>query len=93
MSLSLMPLAIGSLPYSSVEYSLNYIFEHFKDTPFWPQLAKIDRHEDMIVQYTQNVPGIVYDSENLKYICSQNSDDFFEKLEYNSSKTSFSLNF
>ena len=81
MSLSLKPLAIGSLPHKSSKEALDYVFELFKSTPFWPQLGNIDKKEDMIVQYTQNIPGIIYDKKNDKYVLEMESEEFFEAVE------------
>jgi len=81
MSLSLKPLAIGSLPHKSAKDALDYVFELFKNTPFWPQLGNVDKKEDMIVQYTQNIPGIVYDKKCDKYFFEADSDKFFEDVE------------
>lgn len=81
MTLKLKPLAIGSLPHENAQEALDYVFNTFSNTPFWPQLGKVDKKEDMIAQYTQNVAGIIYDELNNKYIFSMETKDFCDKLE------------
>lgn len=79
--LTLKATAVGSLPHKNAQEAIDLIFEEFKEIPFWPQLAGVDKHEDMTVQYIQGIPGIVYDEKNCKYLYDAQSDEFFEKLE------------
>ena len=79
--LTLRATAVGSLPHKNAETAINLIFEKFKEIPFWPQLAKVDKHEDMTVQYLQGIPGIKYDEEHGKFIYDAQSDEFFTELE------------
>ncbi len=81
MSLKLKPLAIGSLPHKSTDDALEYIFSLFTETPFWPQLANVNKSEDMIMQYTQSISALQYDEKNAKYVFTPMADDFYEKLE------------
>ena len=60
---------------------MELIFDKFKEIPFWPQLVRVNKKEDMTVQYIQGIPGIVYDEENCKYYYDSQSDEFFEPLE------------
>lgn len=80
-SLTLKATAVGSLPHKNAKDALDLIFDKFKEIPFWPQLAGINRHEDMTVQYIQGIPGIKYDKEHEKYIYDAQSEEFFEELE------------
>lgn len=80
-SLTLKATAIGSLPYKNAEDAIEMIFETFEEIPFWPQLAGVDRHEDMCVQYLQGIPGVKFDEENGKYYYDAQSDEFFTELE------------
>ena len=72
---------MGSLPNKDAKEAIGLIFDTFKEIPFWPQLANVDRHEDMTVQYIQGIPGIIYDEKNCKYCYDAQSDKFFEELE------------
>lgn len=80
-SLSLKATAVGSLPHKNAKDAISLIFDNFKEIPFWPQLAGVDRREDMTVQYSQGIPGIKFDKENEKYYFDAQSDEFFEQLE------------
>lgn len=80
--LSLNYTGIGSLPLKGenapVE-AVNFVFKNFKDIPFWAQLPHFEKHEDMILQFTQNLCGFKYSGEN--YFFDSESDEFFENLE------------
>jgi hypothetical protein len=58
------PTAVGSLPYKDAKTACEKILKYFKDIPFWPQLVKRSFLENMYVQYSQRIPGIVIDLEN-----------------------------
>jgi hypothetical protein len=79
--LSLKATAIGSLPHKDVKTAVDFVFETFKDIPFWAQLAGVSRKEDMTVQYVQGIPGIKFDEENEKYYYDSQSEEFFTDLE------------
>lgn len=71
--------AIGSLPHSDVESAMKIVEDNFSQIPFWPQLAKLNKNEDMIVQFLEGIPGLV---EGIDKIYLENeSDEFFEQLE------------
>ena len=73
-NLTLKATAVGSLPHKNAQDAIKLIFDEFKEIPFWPQLAGVDRREDMTSQYVQGIPGIVYDEKNCKYIYDSASD-------------------
>ena len=77
--LRLKYLAIGSLPHKSVDEAIALLNTDFLEIPFCPQLVKLDRHEDMIFQYLEMMPGIKLDEEKV-YLDSEN-EEFFEQLE------------
>lgn len=74
-------MAIGSLPHSDVTEAMNLVKKDFSIIPFWPQLSRLNKNEDMIVQFLEKTPGLVYDENNERYYLNQESDDFFEQLE------------
>ena len=80
-NLTLKATAIGSLPHNISQSAIDLIFNKFKDIPFLPQLANVNKKEDMTTQYIQGIPGILFDETNCKYYYNAQSDDFFEKLE------------
>ncbi|MFA7659004.1 MAG: hypothetical protein WCY19_06195 [Candidatus Gastranaerophilaceae bacterium] len=71
-------LAIGSLPHKDVETAMQIVKDNF-EIPFWPQLAKFNKNEDMIVQFLENLPGLANDGE--KIYLDNETDAFFEQLE------------
>jgi len=76
--LTLNCLAIGSLPHKSVEDAIKLVSQNFQ-IPFWPQLSKLNKNEDMIFQFLENMPGICTNDE--KTYLENDSDEFFEQLE------------
>ncbi len=79
LDLKLECLAIGSLPHKDVESAMKVVATNFSRIPFPPQLAKLNRNEDMIIQLIENLPGLVNDGE--KMYLENESDEFFEQLE------------
>lgn len=78
--LKLCALAIGSLPHTSVNEAMQIVAENF-EIPFWPQLAKINKNEDMIYQFLEGMPGVCVDEKQGKIYMENESDIFFEQLE------------
>ena len=62
-------LAIGSLPYDNPQKAIAIVQNYFSEIPFWPQLAAVDKKEDMTIQYIQGVPGIKFNYKEEKYYC------------------------
>lgn len=79
--LSLNCMAIGSLPHKDVAKAMGTVQENFSQIPFWPQLAKFNKKEDMITQFLENLPGLVIDENAEKVYLENESDIFFEQLE------------
>lgn len=79
--LSLAATAVGSLPHNSVEDATDLIWEFFNEVPFWPQLSNVSSLEDMIVQYTQNIPGMVVNKEEQTFYFNAESEEFYVDLE------------
>ncbi len=65
--LTLNCMAIGSLPHKDVDSAMEIVKANF-DIPFWPQLAKFNKNEDMIIQFLENLAGLVFDKKNEKNI-------------------------
>lgn len=77
--LQLNCMAIGSLPNKDVKSAMDLVEKNFAQIPFWPQLAKFNKNEDMIVQFLENLPSLVINEESI-YLDNE-SDTFFEQLE------------
>ena len=65
---SLIATAVGSLPHNDSKEGIDLIFECFKEMPLFPQMANVNKLEDMTSQVLQNMPGVVYDEKNDKYL-------------------------
>src|SRR5574344_671725 len=79
--LKLKCMAIGSLPFRSVEEAIMTVKENFPEIPFWPQLTHANRNEDMLIEYTERIPGIRKNSETGAFYIESESDEFFVELE------------
>lgn len=79
LDLKLKCTAIGSLPNSDVESAMKIVEDNFSQIPFWPQLAKLNKNEDMIIQFLEGIPGLVETAD--KIYLENESDVFFENLE------------
>jgi hypothetical protein len=55
---------IGSAPFSDARGAVRIILDNFRDIPFWPQLPKRSYLENMYVQFSERMPGIVTDEAN-----------------------------
>ena len=79
--LTLECLAIGSLPHINLENAMELVKKDFKNIPFWPQLTKINKNEDMIFQFLENMPSFFIDKDSGKTYLETESDKFFEDME------------
>lgn len=61
--LKIKATGIGSMPHKDTKYVCEFILENFPDLPFWPQLSKINPRENMLIQYSENLPCLVRDLE------------------------------
>jgi len=80
LNLKLNCMAIGSLPHKDVECAMEIVERNF-EIPFWPQLAKLNKNEDMIAQFLECMPGITVSGVEEKIHLENESDEFFEQLE------------
>ena len=78
-NLTLECTAIGSLPHTDINRAAELIRRDFSTIPFWPQMVKINKNEDMIFQFLDNMPSFF--CENNKVFLDTNYDKFFEDLE------------
>jgi len=64
---SFLPIGIGSLPHSDPYQASQSILRHFPESPYWPQLPLRGWREGMLAQFTEGMPGLVRDRENLYF--------------------------
>ena len=55
---------IGSVPFADAKTAVRIICDNFHDIPFWPQLPKRSYLENMYVQFSERLPGLVTDEAN-----------------------------
>ena len=72
---------VGSVPFRDAKLACREIFDNFPEIPFWPQLAKLNKNEDMILQFLETMPGLIIDEVSEKIYLENESDEFFEQLE------------
>ncbi len=80
-SLTLECMAIGSLPHCDLDKAMQIVKLNFKNIPFWPQLTKLNKNEDMIFQFLENMPSFFMDKDTGKCFLETESDKFFEDIE------------
>jgi len=71
--------AIGSVPFISVDDAYENILENFPYIPFWPQLPRLRRTEEMNFQYLDSFPGL--SSAKKKLIVDTDSLETAHELE------------
>jgi len=54
---------IGSVPHTDPGRITQLIVERFAEAPFWPQLSRRSFLEQMLVQFTEAIPGIAIDED------------------------------
>jgi len=64
---------VGSVPHPSAEMIIPWLSAHL-EAPAWPQLPKRTFRENMYVQYSPTLPGIVLDEERERIYFDTHSD-------------------
>lgn len=72
---------IGSVPHNDVDSIIRFVSKAFKNIPFWPQMSRISRFEDMIIQVGEGLPGLVYNDEENRCYIDPTDENFFIELE------------
>src|SRR5574344_1673393 len=78
--LKLEGMAIGSLPHKDSEEAMSLVKECFLNIPFWSQLTKKSKKEDMMIQYWENMPSFSFDAVG-NVVLDSESDEFYSNLE------------
>ncbi|MBI2438853.1 MAG: hypothetical protein HYV36_08605 [Lentisphaerae bacterium] len=58
---------IGSMPFTDPERAVTLALRTMPEAPFWPQLPKLGLREEMIPQYTEGLPGVVFDDAQKRF--------------------------
>lgn len=75
-----MATAIGSVPHTNVGTACDIVLGSLRHIPMWPQLPNVSFKENMYVQYTEGMPGIVVD-EIERRVYFDTSRDIISELE------------
>lgn len=79
-------MAVGSLPYLAVEPALDLVAKTTPEVPAWPQLPRRSFLENMYVQFSEGLPGLIVDTETERLVqrhavCDEELVTFAEALE------------
>lgn len=77
---SCLATGIGSLPHKDPLKAVKIAWENFEEIPFWPQLPKRSFKENMCIQFSEGLPGLVIDKERGK-VYFDTSDNLTSHLE------------
>jgi methionine synthase II (cobalamin-independent) len=69
---------IGSLPHTDVALGTRLMFESTPEIPSWVQFPRRAFHENMMVQFTEGMPGLVEDGERVYF--DTGGPDFIDQL-------------
>lgn len=69
---------IGSLPHEDIRRGTSLMLDSTPEIPSWPQFPKRNANENMIMQFTEGMPGLARDGGRL-YIDTQ-TPDFADQL-------------
>ncbi len=61
MKANLSPLGIGSVPFTDLNFTFFKITKNYKEFPYWPQLPNLNNYENMYIQFSEALPGVVID--------------------------------
>lgn len=56
---------IGSLPQVEAKQACEFVLSFLPEIPFWPQLPQKSVSENMYWQYSENLPGAVYEGDRM----------------------------
>ena len=69
---------IGSLPHTDLAAGMELIFESTPEIPSWPQFPRRIFQENMMVQFTEGMPGLVQDGDHIYF--NTKANDFTDQL-------------
>jgi len=75
-----LPTTIGSLPHADVARGTALMFESTPELPAWVQFPKRVFYENMMVQFTEGMPGLVLEEEEERIYFDTAAPDFVDQL-------------
>jgi len=70
MNLKGLATGIGSLPLIDAQVAVDLSLRYLPLAPFWPQLPKCNAREGMLAQFSENLPGLKFESGNLHFFAA-----------------------
>lgn len=85
MNFNFTPTGVGSVPWVNVEESCRLILGQLPQMPFWPQFVNLSPLEDMVVQFSEGLPGLRMQNDGRTLlVASERLEDemasFYEKF-------------
>jgi hypothetical protein len=74
-----LPAALGSLPLTDPQEACELVLGHFPQLPMWPQLPRRSFLENMYVQYSQALPGVIVGPDSIR-VDREHVEEGLEKL-------------
>jgi hypothetical protein len=71
---------LGSLPHTDVVRGTDLMFHSTPEIPAWVQFPKRAFHENMMVQFTEGMPGLVHDADEDRVYINTAAPDYVEQL-------------
>jgi hypothetical protein len=62
-----LPTTLGSLPHADAVRGADLVFEHTPEIPAWPQLPRRTFYENMMIQFTEGLPGRAFGDEKVYF--------------------------
>lgn len=73
---------IGSVPHTDIGHICSIILDNFTDIPYWPQFEKVDPRENMLIQFSENLPCLRYSQEKRTIEYDHDADKGGELLRF-----------
>jgi len=71
---------LGSLPHTDVALGTRLMFQSTPEIPSWVQFPRRAFHENMMVQFTEGMPGLVEDEDAERVYFDTTTPDFIDQL-------------
>ncbi len=78
---NLLPLGIGSVPFTDLNETFKYIFENYSNIPYWPQFPKLNNYENMYIQFSEGLPCVNINIEKASIYVDTSSPLLMEEIE------------
>ena len=77
---NLRPLGIGSVPFTDINFTFEQIFKNYSEIPYWPQLPNLNNYENMYIQFSEGLPGVIVNIDKAS-IYVDTSKDLYSDIE------------